>query len=105
VFFKEQFAKLGKVKWQKGKITGANLIPQKEIKKIFKRKNGWKRFRKKYGNCLTSISLPIFNLNYDYCIIYHWTQCDYLAGSGSIDLFKLENGKWIYVKSYMYGIS
>lgn len=104
-FFREQFAMMGNVNWEKGKIIGANVISQQDIKKVFKRKNGWNKFRKKYGNCLTSFSLPIFNNNYDYCIIYHWTQCDYLAGGGSTDLYKLENGKWIFIKSYMIGIS
>jgi hypothetical protein len=104
-YFREQFAMLGKVKWQTGKIIGANIIPQQNISKVFKKKNGWNKFRKKYGNCLTSFSLPIFSKDYDYCIIYHWTQCDYLAGGGSTDLYKLENGKWIFIKSYMIGIS
>lgn len=104
-FFREQFAMLDNVKWEKGKIIGANLISQHDITKVFKRKNGWNKFRKKYGDCLTSFSLPLFNKNYDYCIIYHWTQCDYLAGGGSTDLYKLENGKWIFIKSYMIGIS
>lgn len=104
-YFREQFAMLGKVKWQSGKITGANVISQQDIKKVFKRKNGWNKFRKKYGNCLTTFSLPIFNKNHDYCIFYHWTQCDYLAGGGSTDLYKLENGKWIFIKSYMIGVS
>lgn len=104
-YFRQQFALLGKEKWQQGKIKGATVIPRKELKKIFKHKNGWERFRNKYGNCLTSFSLPIFNATHDYCIVYHWTQCDYLAGGGSTDLFKFDNGKWVFVHSYTIGMS
>lgn len=104
-FFREQFTLLGKIKWEQGKISGATIIPKKDIKKVFKRKDGWERFRKKYGNCLTSFSLPIFSANFEYCIIYHWTQCDYLAGGGSTDLYKFDNGKWIFIQSYSIGMS
>lgn len=104
-FFRKQIQQLGRIKWEQGKISGANIIPQKDIRKVFKKKNGWERFRKKYGDCLTSFSLPIFSANFEYCIIYQWTQCDYLAGGGSTDLYKFENGKWIYIQSYSTGVS
>jgi hypothetical protein len=104
-YFREQFAMLGEVKWQAGKIKGANVIPQQDLNKVFKKKNGWNKFRKKYGNCLTSFSLPIFNKKCDYCIIYHWKQCDYLAGWGAVSLYKFENGKWIFITNYSVGIS
>ncbi len=104
-FFRKQFRQLGKIKWEQGKISGATILPQKDINKVFKRKGGWERFRKKYGDCLTSFSLPIFSANFEYCIIYQWTQCDYLAGSGSTNLYKFENGKWIYIQSYSIGVS
>lgn len=104
-YIRQQFAMLGNVTWQKGKIVGANIIPRQDINKVFKKKKGWDAFRKKYGYCLTTFSLPIFNKNHDYCIMYHWTQCDYLAGGGSTDLYKYENGKWIFIKSYMIGMS
>lgn len=104
-FFRHQIIMMEKVRWQKNHITGAKVISHTKIKRIFRGRNGWNRFRKKYGNCLTSFSMPIFNKNYSYCIFYHWTQCDYLAGGGSLDLYKLENGKWTFVKSYMMGVS
>lgn len=104
-FFRRQVTMMEKTTWQKDQITGANVISQSKIKRIFRGKNGWNRFRKKYGNCLTTFSMPVFSKNYNYCIFYHWTQCDYLAGGGSLDLYKLENGKWIFVKSYMMGVS
>jgi hypothetical protein len=105
-FFRKQFSATEKFKWQENKILGAKIIPEKNLRKIFKhRKNGWNKFRKKYGNCLTSFSLPIFNKDFTYCIFYQWTQCDYLAGYGSLGLYKFENSKWIFIKHYMTGIS
>jgi hypothetical protein len=113
-YFRQQFAMLGKVKWEAEKITGATIISQAKVNQIFRRSflkrifrinNGWKKFKKKYGGCLTSISLPIFNVNQDYCIIYEWTQCHYLAGSGQLCVYHLEYGEWIFLKTYSYGMS
>ena len=105
-FFREQFSKPRKFKWQENKIIGAKIIPEKELSKVFKhRKNGWNKFRKKYGNCLTDFSLPIFNIDFTYCIFYQWVQCDYLAGYGNLGLYKFENNKWILIKYYMTGVS
>ena len=104
-YFREQLALMDNVKWQNGKITGATIITENDINKTFKKKNGWERFRKKHGNCLTSYSLPLFNTTFEYCIFYHWTQCDYLAGGGRLDLYKRSNGKWKYARSYNIGVS
>jgi hypothetical protein len=113
-YFRQQFAMLGKLKWEAGKITGSTIIPQAKVNQIFRRSflkrifrinNGWKKFKKKYGGCLTSISLPIFNVNQDYSIVYEWTQCHYLAGSGQLCVYHLENGEWIFLKAYSYGMS
>ncbi|GEM_PF-3824977 len=100
--------------WDKTKIENAKIIDSKSLKKIFKRKkllhrirkqNGWTKFRKKYGICLTTYSLPLFSKNYKYCIFYEWTQCDYLMGSGNIVLYEKINEKWTFVKFMMTGIS
>jgi len=104
-FMKQQYALTEKLKWKKHKIIGAKVISYKKIKKIFRKNDGWNRFRKKYGNCLTSYSLPIFNTDYTYCAFYHWTQCDYMAGGGRLDLYKFEKGEWHFEKSYSIGMS
>lgn len=113
-YFRQQFAMLGKVKWEEGKITGATIVTQEKVNHIFRRSflkrifrinNGWKKFKRKYDGCLTSNSLPIFNVNQDYCIIYEWTQCHYLAGRGQLSAYHFENGEWIFVKAYSYGMS
>ena len=113
-YFRQQFAMLGKVKWEAEKITGATIISQAKVNQIFRRSflkrifrinNGWKKFKRKYDGCLTSLSLPIFNVNQNYCIIYEWTQCHYLAGSGQLSVYQFENGEWIFLKAYSYGMS
>lgn len=104
-FIKQQLILINEFKWEQGKIKGANIIPDEKIHKIFKHKKGWDKFNKKFGNCLTEFSLPIFSKNYDYCIFYSWEQCHYLAGGGNISLYKFVNSKWVFVKTYSFGIS
>ena len=104
-YFKEQFAMMGKVRWQPGKIKGANVISNENICEVFKQKDGWKKFNEKYGNCLTTYSLPIFTKDFHYCIFYRWVQCGYEEGYGSLDLYKFAHGKWKKVKNYMSGMS
>lgn len=100
-----QFKLMDSVLWEADKINGAVVLSQKGIRRSFRHKQGWKHFRKKYGNCLTTYSLPLFSANYDMCVFYTWTQCDYLMGGGNISLYKYENGKWVVVKHYMIGVS
>jgi hypothetical protein len=104
-YFRDQLTIAGKVKWQDGKIIGAKVISEDEMTKIFSRNNGWKKFNRKFGDCLKTFALPIFNKNYEYCAFFQWTQCNYLTGGGSLDLYKLEKEKWVYISSYMVGSS
>jgi hypothetical protein len=105
VFLLKQFQKSQYLKWQKGKINGAKIISKRHIKLIFRSDNGWLKFRKQYGDCLTNFSLPIFTKNDEYCIFYYWTQCDYLAGGGRLNLYQFKDGKWIFIKTYISGVS
>lgn len=106
VYFNLQLASMDKFKWGKDKIIGAKLIEENEIIKYFKnRKRGWVRFRRKFGNCLTRFSIPIFTIKGDYCIFYSWTQCDYEMGNGGAALYEIKDGKWRFVKRYSFGIS
>lgn len=105
LFLLIQFKKSEHLKWQKGKINGAKIISKRHLKHIFRSDNGWLKFRKKYGDCLTYFSLPIFTKNDEYCIFYYWTQYDYLAGGGRLNLYHYKDGKWIYVKTFISGIS
>lgn len=105
VFLLNQFKKSEHLKWQKGKINGAKIISKRHLKHIFRSDNGWLKFRKQYGDCLSYFSLPIFTKNNEYCIFYYWTQCDYLAGGGRLNLYQYKDGKWIYIKTYISGVS
>ena len=105
LFLLKQFQKSDHLKWQKGKINGAKIITKRHLKHIFKSDNGWKKFRKQYGDCLTYFSLPIFTKNYEYCIFFNWTQCDYSTGRGRLNLYHFKDGKWYYVKTLISGVS
>ncbi|EIM74842.1 hypothetical protein A3SI_14941 [Nitritalea halalkaliphila LW7] len=100
-----QLAALEDFTWKAGKIAGANVLSRQMIDEEFKEGDFWEKFNAKYGNCITSWSFPIFTKSREYVISYNWTQCGYLSGSGSVDLYKFELGKWIFVKSYMQGVS
>ena len=104
-FFRIQIKEIEKFKWNGDLLRGAKVIAKSDINSVFKKKKGWVKFRKKYGNCLSSYSMPIFNKNYKYCIIQVGSQCDWLAGGGGTDVYKFEDGKWVYVKSYSWWIS
>lgn len=106
IFIQEQLEYSEKGNWEPGKIKGVNVISEKEQHKAFRNHNkGWERFRKKYGNCLTRYSLPIFNVDHTYCIFFEWTQCDYLMGRGQAVVYKFSDGEWKLHDILMTGIS
>lgn len=105
-YFRAQLKEIYSFKWQTGKINGARIIPAASIKRIFKdRKNGWTKFTKKYGTCLSNFSMPIFSLDGNHCIIQTSTQCDWLAGGGSTRLYRKTANGWEFVEEYMRWIS
>lgn len=105
-YMNKQLVESQKMNWKNGKIKGAYIISKNKIKRIFTKRKGWDKFRKKYGkSCLTSFSIPLFNVAHSYCIFYNWTQCDYLSGRGDLSLYQVKNGKWVFVESYSMGIS
>lgn len=104
-FFRKQLKNIEKFKWNENLLNGAKVISKTNIRRTFKKKRGWQKFRNKYGNCLSSYSMPIFNLNYDYCIIQVGIQCDWLAGRGGTNVYKLIEGRWVFIKSYSMWVS
>ncbi len=111
--FKLQIEK-NKFIWKQSLINNSNVVSSKDLKKIFKsrkifnrygKQNGWNKFREKYGNCLTTYSLPLFSIGLKYCIFYNWKQCDYDVGSGHVILYINNNGTWKFYKLLMGGIS
>jgi hypothetical protein len=93
-------------KWEEARFDKIKTISSSRVKWIFRDLNGWKRFHRKYPeSCLRSCSIPLFNVDKTYCILYMGTQCGGLIGRGSIHVYKLETGKWIYVDSYSMWVS
>ena len=100
--------------WNEDFIPNSKVIKSREIKKIFRKKiilaklrkeKGWDKFNKKYEKCLTTFSIPLFSANMQYCIFFQWTQCDYLAGGGSLKIYINKAGKWEFYDILMTGMS
>lgn len=96
------------MEWKEDQIRGARIIDQGEVDRIFdysNNGNGWLDFRRKYGECLSQLNIPVFTVNGEYCLFFWWTQCDYLVGHGNLGLYKKSHRKWKQVKIYRSGIS
>ena len=105
-YFRLQMKEIEDFKWEKARLNNIKTIPSFKVKWIFRDRNGWKRFHRKYPkSCLRSCSMPLFNVNKTCCILYVGTQCGGLNGGGSITIYKLKNGKWIYLDSYRMWVS
>ncbi len=106
-YFRLQLKEVKRSNWNQSRFTEVKTIRQWRIKWIFRNhRKGWKRFHEKFNKaCLASCSIPIFTVDKTYCILYTGTQCGGLIGGGSTDIYKLENGKWVYVDSYGMWVS
>ena len=106
-YFRLQLKGINNFKWDKGRFKNVQTIFRLKVKWIFRNHGkGWKRFHEKYPKmCLRSSSVPLFNSDKNYCVFYQGIQCGGLLGQGSTNIYKLENGKWIYVDSYGMWVS
>jgi hypothetical protein len=100
-YFKEQIRALNGINWKKDMMSKANLIDCGELEDLFKDGNGWSNFNKKYGKCLSSFSIPIFNKDNNFCIFNISYACGWVSGHGEINLYQKINDKWVVVKSYV----
>lgn len=101
--------------WTNGKITGATVVQENRLRKIFNYNNykhrsitynGWKKFRRKYGNKgIARYSIPIFSCDKKYCIINKSWSCGSLCGEGGTDLYQKIDGRWVWLKWYSLYIS
>jgi hypothetical protein len=98
-FMRQQLAKAKHFKWRSNRITGAQIISGKRIRKYFKNGigEGWTIFKKKYKGGFTKFSVPLFTLDRNTCIIYKSSHCGSLCGGGGISLYKKVDGKWKYI--------
>lgn len=103
--FKLQLSQTKVLSWKESEICNSIILPSKKIKRIFKKENGWVIFHKKYGDCLTSFSIPLFSSDMKYCIFYQWKQCDDVLGAGNGAIYEKQKGKWVVIKFLMHGVS
>jgi hypothetical protein len=90
-------------KWDSTLLAG-RFATRKMVDSVFK-KDGWQSFYKTYGWSLNSFSAPVFLRNYTLCLFYSGYSCGELCGSGALNLYKKENGKWKVYKRYCSWIS
>ncbi|RLD65804.1 MAG: hypothetical protein DRI84_06115 [Bacteroidetes bacterium] len=100
MLFRSQFKNMVNFMWQKNRLNGSNVISTETIREILRKRKGWKKFRQKYGYCYISLSMPIFNHDFTYCIIAIHNHCGYCTGHGGTYVYHLENGEWVEVKQY-----
>lgn len=96
-----------KTKWTNTTIDSAKFIKHEFIDMMFKRgpDEGWRKFGKKYGWNFYEISIPLLNINKDYCLIRTNYHCGDLCGEYLTLILKLVNGKWEIYKTLAQGYS
>lgn len=106
-YFRLQLKEIKTFDWNQNRFEKVRTISELRLKWIFRNnRKGWKRFHEKFNkSCLVSCSIPLFTVDKTYCILYKGVQCGGLLGEGSTDIYKLENGKWVYVDSYGMWVS
>ena len=68
---------------------------------------GWEKLRQENPQArgMTNISLPAYDPQTGYVLVYMGTQYDWLAGAGYMYLYKYTRGKLTEINSYMMWIS
>ena len=108
--------------WDSTLLHPAVFIPRDSIDSIFSGRHGndtvvsgkprpmpvhdaWQVFYHRYGGGYTGLSAPIFLRDYTYCLFYSANSCGWLCGSGNWSLYRKENGRWKWVRSWCQWIS
>jgi len=101
-YLRLQLKKLQEFEWNDETISGAEIINSKKLERLFKKKDFWEKYYKKYDGSLNFYSMPIFNLDKTYCIIQIGSQSYKKSGGGATYLYKFINGEWIKEKIYSF---
>lgn len=94
--------------WDNQKLTNVWCLTPKDFAKIERSDSTdyWEEFQANFGSYgRHNYSRPVFNQDKTLCVIEHSGQGNWLAGSGSVLLFKKLNGNWIKVKEELLWIS
>jgi hypothetical protein len=93
-------------KWTKVDFPNIRIVESDTVDKIFHdASRGWDYFYKTVGRDFNNLSYPIFLRNGNYCLFYCDNNCGWLCGTGSLTLYKFENGKWSEIRTYCNWIS
>jgi hypothetical protein len=94
--------------WDNQKLKNVWCLTPKDFAKIERSDSTdyWEEFQANFGSYgRHNYSRPVFNQDKTLCVIEHSGQGNWLAGSGSVLLFKKLNGNWIKVKEELLWIS
>lgn|GEM_PF-1154467 len=92
--------------WYDISLGETNIADRDTIVAIIKDEaRGWPYLYEKLGEEYYDFSMPVFIRDYNYCLFYMGYQCGPLCGSGQLNLYKKEDGKWKFVSTYCTSIS
>ena len=107
-FMKQQLTRGANYIWKSKKIKWANIIPYKDIDKVFAthEENTSTAFYKKYPtNIFYDYSIPLFSTSKLLCAIYIGSYCGGLCGSGAFYIYENKGGKWVLIRYYHLWVS
>lgn len=78
-------------------VPNLQFMSKNNHDRMFKTRNGWSEFHKRYGRnaTVTSISRVGFNSDHTVAVFYVSSGIDRMAGSGFLYVFRRRDGKWI----------
>jgi len=95
--------------WDTTIVDSARIVSQSTVDTIFKNSkegSGWERFTKLYGREeLYHLSLPIFTLDKNYCIVEIHRSCGSLCGTYCVVVFKRHGKQWKRFKELECSVS
>lgn len=87
MFMSNQLQKIKGYKWRKGIITNSKIVHDPYLNKD----------KHLLGGCYM-YSVPVFSIDKNSCLFYESNLCGPLCGSGSVNLYRKQNGRWKYIQ-------
>jgi hypothetical protein len=92
-------------KWNSSLIDSAMIIDKKTILEYLEKNKsdghlGWYSFHKTYGRSYYELSLPYFSMDLKTSLIFVSNRCGLACGEYGYRVYKKQNGRWVFYKSY-----
>lgn len=86
-------------------LPSDTLLREQQKAKTEKNYNFWQDFRRKYGNGLYTITMPLFTKNKQFAMVSISNCCGGLCGSGTSHILKNTKSGWMIIYTYNYWLS